>query len=250
MIADEESRLGRSLPANLRQRLMDENGGNIAISDELWSLHPVRDGSSRRTTAATISSIERETLTARAASPELLRAGVIVIGDNDAGDLLLLDNRNRPVIWRGGGSTEPVAGVDWSAVSFSRALRQSRRSTVNLISAGLRSVRFTESTRVAVVIDAPRPGIYVQFEPKEDLIVGEAIGEQNLSRLQAYRIGPRLRERMPQLGWMAPGVAGNWYRKWSYDGWDPEQIARTVIELMEDVYGIDPATLRVSTATF
>lgn len=48
-----EERLGRPLPAPLRERLRRNNGGDILVNwggaEEEWQLHPVWDGSDRET---------------------------------------------------------------------------------------------------------------------------------------------------------------------------------------------------------
>lgn len=99
-------------------------------------------------------------------------------------------------------------------------------------------------------MNAPVSDFYIQFEPRRDTVVGEAVGESNLPNLTAYHIAPRLREKLPGLGWTQPGSSGNWTRVWRAEDWRPHEVAQLVIDTMQQAYGFDPATLTVSTATF
>ena len=60
--------LGRRLPAELRQRLLRDNGGDVTATpiredkesdlDLFWGLHPICDGSDRRRAGRTASRIQ------------------------------------------------------------------------------------------------------------------------------------------------------------------------------------------------
>jgi hypothetical protein len=103
----------------------------------------------------------------------------------------------------------------------------------------------------AVVVEAPQSEIYVQFVRVGETIIGEAVGETNLSQLSAYRMGARMRARLPQLGWSPPADqasnAGNWTRTWPRSGWDPADVERLVIETFDEAYGIEAAGLTAFT---
>ena len=99
-----EAELGRRLPAELRERLMRDNGGEIEAdgypSDEsIWSLHPVWDPGDRKRMGRTASHIVAETRKAHEGWRELIPAGSVVIARNDTGDLLLLLAERDDVVW-------------------------------------------------------------------------------------------------------------------------------------------------------
>ena len=92
LVAQAERELGRDLPDELRRRLIENNGGEIAVVPwpDVWSLYPVRDDTDRRRLARTASHIVRQ----HTELAELREAGdlpddAIAIAENAGGDLLL-----------------------------------------------------------------------------------------------------------------------------------------------------------------
>ncbi|WP_237757822.1 SMI1/KNR4 family protein, partial [Anaeromyxobacter sp. PSR-1] len=49
LIREAETRLGRSLPVALRNRLIKNNGGSVRTADDDWELFPVWDPTDRGT---------------------------------------------------------------------------------------------------------------------------------------------------------------------------------------------------------
>lgn len=84
-----EETLGRRLPDSLRERLLQNNGGEV-IDDEGndWILHPVRDDSDRKRLARTANDIIRETESAR--EWEDFPENAIAIANDGTGDLIVL----------------------------------------------------------------------------------------------------------------------------------------------------------------
>jgi hypothetical protein len=89
LIREAEVRLGRSLPAALRDRLMKNNGGSARTADDDWELFPVWDPTDRRTMRKTANHLVAETQQARASwagfPPE-----AVAVASNGSGDLLVL----------------------------------------------------------------------------------------------------------------------------------------------------------------
>ena len=90
MVAATEARLGRLLPAEHRERLIRENGGEIETVGDTWTLFPVWDATNRKTMGRTANHIVRENEALRKDWSDILPAGVIAIADNAGGDLLVL----------------------------------------------------------------------------------------------------------------------------------------------------------------
>lgn len=252
LIAAEEARLGRVLPASLRARLERENGGEVVFDDETWTLFPVWDPTSKRSAGRTASHIARETASVEGAMGDLFPEGATAVADNDAGDYLLIDRDGRTVIWRPRTDSplEP-ADVDWSGDRASS--RRARQSTKHRIAQGLAEVRIGPPS-VAVVVDTEGSGLYIQFAPTKTGVIGEAIGAKNLPRRSADVLIPYMDEVLPRLGWARPGEgtadSGNWTREWSKEEWDPAKVASLVIRTAADAYGLDPAALNTWTSTF
>jgi len=103
-VLDEERRLGRRLPAALRERLLAENGGDIETDhryvdspeDSRWQLRGVADTrtSSGRTWMAQ-GLAEGTAAEAAENVPWEVTPGTVVIADNGTGDLLLLSLDDR-----------------------------------------------------------------------------------------------------------------------------------------------------------
>lgn len=107
-ISAAEKQLGRSLPADHRERLMRDNGGEVRTLDDIWTLHPVFDESDRKRIARTANHILRETAAAKDwwGFPE----DAVAIAANGTGDLLvLLPDYDRVHRWdHETGTAEPV----------------------------------------------------------------------------------------------------------------------------------------------
>lgn len=92
----EEERLGRRLPASLRDRLIEENGGEIESAgpyEDVWQLQRVADlrtdKKGRSWPAAGLADVTAEHI---ASWGEAWQApdGAVVVEDNGTGDLLML----------------------------------------------------------------------------------------------------------------------------------------------------------------
>ena len=252
LIAAEEARLGRVLPADLRARLERTNGGDVVFDDETWTIFPVWDPTTKRSAGRTASHIARETASLEGAMGDLYPQGATAVADNDAGDYLLIDRDGRTLVWRPEtGSPPEPADVDWSRDRAS--LRRPRQSSRDRIAQGLAQVRIGPPP-VAVVVDTKGSGIYIQFAPTKTGVIGEAVGAANLPRRYADFLFPRIEEVLPGLGWTRPGEgasdSGNWTREWSNEDWDPATVAALVMRTAKDAYALDPAALDSWTSTF
>lgn len=87
-VAEAESRLLVTLPAEYRAWLVRSNGGEVELADETWWLHPVRDDSARSRLSRTWDDVVRQTSLAR--SWPAFPPDAISIGDNGGGDRLVL----------------------------------------------------------------------------------------------------------------------------------------------------------------
>src|SRR5687768_3213061 len=90
-IDEAERRLGRTLPAALRARLMRDNGGEVEVAgypsdDPVWQLHPVWDPGDRKSAKRSANHMLRETQERNDELPN----GSVVIASNPTGDLLVL----------------------------------------------------------------------------------------------------------------------------------------------------------------
>jgi hypothetical protein len=251
-IDEEQARVARPFPAGMRARLLRSNGGDALVEGEHWTLYPVRDPAPKRSAQRSAGHIARETAALYDALGAFLPPGLVAIGENGAGDHLLLDPESRPIVWRHETATLSPADVDWAGVLPPLRRRSPRAEAVDRVAAGLAAL--TGGASHAVVIEAPGTGIYIQFATVGDAIVGESVGERNLSRLHAYHMGATMRSRLPELGWAAPtdpaSDSGNWTRTWAAAAWDPRTVARLVVRTFAEVYGLEPWALAVSpTAT-
>lgn len=109
-----ERRLGRTLPPLLRERLLRDNGGEVNATGDVWQLHPVWDGTSKRTMRKTAAHLVTETESAR--SWARFPRGAVAIASNGTGDLLLLLPEDDDVKhWNHAtGEVTPGVQVDWS----------------------------------------------------------------------------------------------------------------------------------------
>lgn len=109
MIAATEVVLGRRLPVNLREHLSQSNGGKVAVLDDYWQIHPVRDESDRKRLSRTANDIVYETRVAR--SWQGFPQDAIAIAANDYGDrLVLLPDSDDIFLWDH--ETGAVSAVD------------------------------------------------------------------------------------------------------------------------------------------
>ena len=245
-VDDEQTRVGRVFPPGLRERLLTSNGGDLYIDDEQWTLYPVWDPTTKRTAGRSAGHIERATASLYGGLAEILPPGLVAVADNGDGDYLLLDPASRPVIWRHeSGEFEP-AEIDWQRDRPSPRRRSHRQEAIERVAETL--TRLGRAEIDVAVVHAPRTEMYIQFRRVDDGVAGEAVGEQNLSKLTAYHVGPYLRERLPDLGWTAPqdadADAGNWTRAWSEATWDAPVVATLVVRTFEKAYGIEPWALQ------
>jgi hypothetical protein len=90
-----EARLGVTFPSGFVTRMLAENGGELAIGEEDWSLNPFLDASDKVRLKRTANDIVRETESAREWSS--FPPSAIAIASNGMGDLLvLLEDPARP----------------------------------------------------------------------------------------------------------------------------------------------------------
>ena len=90
LVAAAEETLGRKLSEQHRQRLIQENGGEIRALREYWTLYPVWDATNRKTMGRTANHIVRENQALRREWPDIWPEGYIAIADNGGGDILVL----------------------------------------------------------------------------------------------------------------------------------------------------------------
>ena len=226
--------------------MLGSNGGDLYIVDEPWTLYPVWDPTTKRSAGRSAGHIERATASLYDGLAEILPPGMVAVADNGDGDYLFLDPGSRPVIWRHeSGEFEP-ADVDWERDRPSPKRRSHRQEAIDRVAETL--TRLGRAEISVAVVHAPRTEMYIQFRRAEDGIVGEAVGEQNLSKLTVYHFGSSLRDGLPALGWAAPTDpytdAGNWTRAWSEGEWDAHAIARIVVRTFMDVYHLEPWALQ------
>jgi hypothetical protein len=83
-----EAKLGRSLPLGYVGRMCRDNGGQVRVGADSFSLYPILDTTDRKRLARTCNDILRETASAR--EWRGFPAGALAIGHNGAGDKLVL----------------------------------------------------------------------------------------------------------------------------------------------------------------
>jgi hypothetical protein len=82
-----EAKLGRRLPLGYVARLCRDNGGQVAVGDDVFFLYPILDTSDRKRLARTCNDIVRET--GQAKQWPGFPADAVAIGDNGGGDKLV-----------------------------------------------------------------------------------------------------------------------------------------------------------------
>ena len=111
-IVEAEQALGRTLPRELRTRLMRNNGGEVIVENDDWALHPVWDPTDRKTMGRTTSHVLTETSEARswASFPP---DGVSLASDGSGDRLILRGNSDQVFLWEHEtGECVPVS-TDW-----------------------------------------------------------------------------------------------------------------------------------------
>lgn len=83
-----ETKLKVRFPASFRDRMMQENGGEVEVGEDVWQLYPFVDTSDKKRLARTCNDINRETLSARSCSG--FPAEAIAIASNGVGDYLVM----------------------------------------------------------------------------------------------------------------------------------------------------------------
>ena len=86
-VREAERRLGVALPAGFIDRMMRNNGGEVAIEEEEWSLHPFLDTSDAKQLKRTEYDIVRGTADAR--EWDVFPSGGVAIASNGMGDQLV-----------------------------------------------------------------------------------------------------------------------------------------------------------------
>ena len=112
LIVEAEHALGRRLPRLFRERLVKNNGGEVASAEDDWTIHPVWDPTDRRTIARTASHIVIEVDQARAWAG--FPSDAIPLAINDEGDRIIVRAaRDDPEFWdHETGLTTPIE-IDW-----------------------------------------------------------------------------------------------------------------------------------------
>ena len=111
MVAAEQV-LGRTLPADLRARLLRNNGGDVRADRDVWNLFPVFDRSDRKRIARTANHILRETAALRDWTG--FPAGAIGVAANGTGDALIVrDGSDDIERWHHESGDSKVVRVDW-----------------------------------------------------------------------------------------------------------------------------------------
>lgn len=82
-----EAQLGRQLPAEYRNRLISNNGGELETEDDVWQVFPVFDDSDRKRAGRSANHVVRETQ--KAAQWPGFPPGAVAVAANGSGDLLL-----------------------------------------------------------------------------------------------------------------------------------------------------------------
>ena len=86
-IAAAEAQLGVRLPAEYRNRLISQNGGELETEDDDWIVFPVFDSSDRKRASRSANHIVRETK--QAMTWPGFPAGAIAVAENGTGDVLV-----------------------------------------------------------------------------------------------------------------------------------------------------------------
>jgi len=111
-IAVAEGALGRSLPINLRKRLLRSNGGELLIEGDSWWLFPVWDPTDRKRMGRTANHIVRETESWRGSCGFPTEA--IAVAGNGTGDVLIIRNGSEVIEhWSHETGDSKAVEIDW-----------------------------------------------------------------------------------------------------------------------------------------
>lgn len=251
-IDEAETQLGMVFPEGLRARLARQNGGLLWVGDELWTLFPVWDPTTRRTASRSTSHVVRETTSFREAFEGLGPTHAVPIADDDAGDyLLLVGDPPRSAIWRPGVADLEFVEVDWAQAGPRRPARSGRSEAIARIATVLEQVGRRGDTDTAVVVDAPDTPYFVQFAATAQGFKGEAVGLRSLPRLHVHHAGDAIVGALESLGWRSNGDDdhGNWTRQWDHAAWDPTVAARLVVDTFQRAYALRPEVLVATSMT-
>ena len=94
-IAFAEGKLGAKFPQTFRDRMMQENGGDVDAAGDTWTLHPFLDASDKKRLARTCNDILRETEQAR--KWRGWPTAALCIGSNGCGDHLVFFVNDRAI---------------------------------------------------------------------------------------------------------------------------------------------------------
>lgn len=242
-IEDEERRIGMRLSDALRSRLLEENGGSLAVAGDSWDLNPVWDPTSRRTAGSSAGHIERETQAARDAKIGL-PADAVVIASNVDGDMLLLWPSGEVGIWRLREFRSEPAAIDWTSHRNLPARRQPRLSAIMRIENELD--RLPSTPGAAVVARASRTRAQLHFELDGDEIVARVTIARALRQPGSSpreQAGSQLR----RLGWLGPEETGAWVRRWAVGAWDPRRVAILAVDTLTTAFGSRPNAIIAAT---
>ena len=125
-ISAAEKQLGRRLPEGLRDRLQEQNGGEIEAGGTVWFLHPIFDDSDRRRLRSTATNnVIHETEEAREAFEDLMPERAAVVANDGGGNyLLLLAGEDVPRRWEPRTGELEEAPTDWSQASADAAAEE------------------------------------------------------------------------------------------------------------------------------
>ena len=118
-IAAAEEALKRRLPDGLRDRLREQNGGEVEAGGIVWFLHTVFDDSDRARLRRTATNhLVHETQELRDAFGELFPDGAAAVAGDGGGDvLLLLPGEDVPRHWTPRTGDLDPAPTDWTQAS-------------------------------------------------------------------------------------------------------------------------------------
>jgi hypothetical protein len=86
-IAAAEAQLGAKLPAEYRNRLLSNNGGELETAEDVWQVFPVFDDTDRKRAGRSANHIVPET--SQAARWPGFPGGAVAVASNGSGDLLV-----------------------------------------------------------------------------------------------------------------------------------------------------------------
>lgn len=90
-VAAAERELGARLPAEYRNRLISNNGGELETAEDVWQVFPVSDDTDRKRAGRSANHIVRETQ--QAAQWPGFPPGAVAVATNGSGDYLVFLRR-------------------------------------------------------------------------------------------------------------------------------------------------------------